>query len=362
MASLFSNVHSVPELFKEAVSIRIGSGIAGAWGSFDELVQENLKLECAGTVAHSQTTPIQASSIFDLASLTKILATTALYMKWHEEGKIRFDQVFPGQSFSFGQLLTHSSGLPAWKPFYESMVQQFGGREALLNSSHEERKKYFYDLVHQVPLESAPGSKILYSDLGFLYLSEFAEKLAQMDFSEIVQKEVWSKISQSGLHFRPLSSKTSANPSEVVYTEDCPWRGMLCGEVHDDNCWSMGGVSGHAGVFGSLNDVIAWSKALVSGDWVSPSTLKIFSRITTDSHSQRRAYGFDVPSQDGTGSTGTVFSPTATIGHLGFTGTSLWLDFDEGRFATLLTNRVHPKRDEPRIKELRQAFHRVAFK
>jgi CubicO group peptidase (beta-lactamase class C family) len=120
----------------------------------------------------------------------------------------------------------------------------------------------------------------------------------------------------------------------------------------------MGGVAGHAGVFGSINDVIAWVRALVEGKIAGFATLRKFSESQSDSFGARRALGFDVPAVDGTGSTGFVF-PSSSIGHLGFVGTSLWIDLDQGRFAILLTNRVHPSREDIRIRDLRRAFHQA---
>jgi CubicO group peptidase (beta-lactamase class C family) len=143
-----------------------------------------------------------------------------------------------------------------------------------------------------------------------------------------------------------------------MMTENCPWRGLLQGEVHDDNAWSRGGVAGHAGLFGRLQDVQHWIEALFSGLWVSRSTLRRFADVHVDSSGARRAHGFDVPSIDGSGSTGLSFSMNS-IGHLGFTGTSVWMDLDSGDFAVLLSNRVHPKRTDDRIRAVRREFHRI---
>jgi CubicO group peptidase (beta-lactamase class C family) len=139
-------------------------------------------------------------------------------------------------------------------------------------------------------------------------------------------------------------------------TEICPWRGRLQGEVHDDNTWSRGGKAGHAGLFGRLKDLELWIDSLLGGDFVSRRTLREFARVVTDSSGNRRAFGFDVSALDGSGSTGFAFSP-ATIGHLGFTGTSLWMDLDQGVYAILLTNRVHPVRTDDRIRQLRREYH-----
>ena len=358
-------MNPVKKLINDAVEMQIGSGIAAAWGSLDELSSGKFHSSFAGSVSHFSHEEIDANSIFDLASLTKILATTSLFMRLVEQGKVDLDSQYPGKPFTFKQLLTHSSGLPAWKPFYETMISKFGGAGEMVNVSISERKKYFYELVNQVPLENKPGEKIVYSDLGFLLLSQYVETLESGKyFCDWVKEQVWSGIKDCTLHFRPFVSRASdpsSLPSGIASTENCPWRGLLQGEVHDDNCWSMGGVSGHAGVFGSLKDVVAWIRALVTGEIVSVATLEKFTKMTTDTLGSRRAIGFDVPGLDGLGSTADVFSMNGTIGHLGFTGTSLWIDLDEGKFAILLTNRVHPSREDQRIRQLRRVFHQVAF-
>ena len=330
--------------------------MAAAWGSLENLAQGKCHFAVAGTESHFSKLPITPSTIFDLASLTKILATTSIFMRLVEEGRVDLNAFYPGKPFTFSQLLTHTSGLPAWKPFYESMIARFGGASELIKVSIPERKKYFYELVNQVSLENKPGEKIVYSDLGFILLAQYVETLVPGKlFCDSVRSQVWSGMSGCGLHFRPLLTRSLMGG--IAATENCPWRGLLQGEVHDDNCWSMGGVAGHAGAFGSLQDVVAWVRALTTGKMVSFATLEKFSKTVSDSSGCRRAIGFDVPSMDGSGSTADVFSP-GSIGHLGFTGTSLWIDLDLGRFAILLTNRVHPSRDDIRIRDLRRAFHR----
>lgn len=334
--------------------------MAASWGTLDELMRGNAHQVCVGTESHFSPNPITAHTLFDLASLTKILATTSFFMRLHELNRIRLDEPYPNQPFTFRQLLTHTSGLPAWKPFYESMKEKFGTAESLKSFSMTERKAHFYSLVNAVPLESSPGTRVVYSDLGFLYLSQYVETLEKEKyFCDQVKDLVWSQIEGCGLHFRP--GPTMAQTSGIAATEVCPWRGLLQGEVHDDNCWSMGGVAGHAGVFGSLNDVIAWARSLLTQSWVSPQTLETFSEIMMDSTGIRRAVGFDVPAGDGSGSTARVLSEFGTLGHLGFTGTSFWIDLAGNRFAILLTNRVHPTRDDSRIRELRRLFHESAF-
>jgi len=357
-------MNKVSELLDQAISQKIGSGIAAAWGDLSK--SNAAHVFYGGKESHAPNAlSIDPHTKFDLASLTKIVATTSLYMRWVDQGKMDIREPFPGHhhDFKFSQLLTHSSGLPAWKAFYETMITRFGGAHELAKVSLTERKKYFYEQLFATaaePLQQKPGEKIVYSDIGFLLLSHFAEIISHQHFDQVVQTEVWNRIfpKGEGFQFRPIHHRYIA--PGIAATEICPWRGWLQGEVHDDNTWSMGGVAGHAGVFGTLTDMLHWMHSLVEGRIASFKTLRQFSQPVLDTAGTRRALGFDLPPVDGSGSTAKAFSLN-TIGHLGFTGTSFWFDLDRGRYAILLTNRVHPSRDDNRIRDLRRQFHGVAF-
>jgi CubicO group peptidase (beta-lactamase class C family) len=289
--------------------------------------------------------------------LSKILGTTLLAMKRFEQGAFSLDSCpVQGRSFTGRQLLHHSSGLPAWRGFYELLIERFG--PGLHSVPIEERSRLFFSALDSVGEESAPGERIVYSDLGFLHLGRVLSSDLGADVARL-----WADSEGVGLHYRPVIRSTleerfasEAKGESVAMTEVCPWRGPLAGLVHDDNCYSMGGVAGHAGVFGTLPDLLAWIRGLFRGDFVSLATLREFSTPGSDGKGGRRALGFDCPSADGSGSTGFAFSPDS-IGHLGFTGTSLWMDPVSGNFAVLLTNRVHPTRDDVRIRAFRRAFH-----
>ena len=291
----------------------------------------------------SDALPVGEESTFDLASLTKILATTLLCMKKVETGELLLDS-------RLEELLTHRSGLPAWKPFYEAMRTRFGERLGII--PREDRIKHFNSLLDSVAMESPQQrGHVVYSDLGFLHL----ERLISANFEKDLMG-LYGRVPGLRLHYREASGLLVPDQSRYVMTELCPWRGPLQGEVHDDNTWSRGGMAGHAGLFGRLRDLELWVDAIFQEKFVSLKTLREFSRVVTDSSGNRRALGFDVPALDGSGSTGFVFSPS-TIGHLGFTGTSLWMDLDQGLFAILLTNRVHPGRTDDRIRLVRREFH-----
>jgi len=372
------------EILERAIQDRIGSGLAAAAGALDSsssiLQWPEVYL---GETSHDLTShdltdaikgPITPATKFDLASLTKILSITSLFMNWVDGGRVDLDQSLEHflpevtarhahlKPLTLFHLLSHTSGLPAWKPFYEEMRVHFGDQLPFLPIA--QRKDYFFELVFSTMPEISPGTKAVYSDLGFLILGAVAEKIGGKSLDQLAHEIVWNPIG-TGLQYRPVVTDTAGERARirqtgesVAATEDCPWRGLVQGQVHDDNAWSMGGVAGHAGVFGTLIDVKRWAQALLDGKIASPAVLKKFTTEVrlNDGSPSGRALGFDLPAKDGSGSTADAFFSTA-IGHLGFTGTSIWLDLDQGRGAILLTNRVHPSRDDLRIRNLRREFH-----
>jgi CubicO group peptidase (beta-lactamase class C family) len=353
----------VESLLKDAVKNRIGSGIAAGFGNLHHFSKPGVNHEIfVGVTSHlSNATLVGSNTLFDLASLTKILATTTLAMKRFEQGRLNLDASLEHPAklsqITVRELLTHSSGLPAWKPIYEEMKKHFG--EKLSEIEIHLRKQKFDELLSRIEPEFKPNEKVIYSDIGFLHLENFLSK----NFKSEVES-LWHAMGVSGLHFRPvftdaLSARllSEQKHEHILATENCPWRGLLVGQVHDDNAWSRGGVAGHAGTFGRLQDVRAWIEAVFLSGFFSKSTLSLFTKEAVSISGVRRALGFDLASVDGTGSTAFYFSKN-TVGHLGFTGTSLWIDLDSGDYAILLTNRVHPNRDDTRIRGLRREFHR----
>jgi CubicO group peptidase (beta-lactamase class C family) len=347
---------AVQEMLSSALQQGIGSGFAASFGKIDQISDGKSPNEIyLGKTGHiPQARAVDAETFFDLASLTKILATTLLAMIRVEKGSLDLDR--PGDwGLTPRDLLTHASGLPAWRPFYEGMRAEFGAE--LSRADIGTRQRRFDSLVDSfvsgLPSPLPERGKILYSDIGFLLLERILSSALDQDLSS-----VYSAKRGLQLHYRPSGCESLPALEQVMMTEQCPWRGLLQGAVHDDNAWSRGGIAGHAGLFGRLRDVQHWVEALFSELWVSRRTLRAFSKIDQDPSGSRRALGFDVPALGGVGSTGYSFSPNS-IGHLGFTGTSLWLDLDSGDYAILLSNRVHPSRGDDRIRRVRREFHEI---
>lgn len=304
---------------------------------------------------------VDLETVYDLASLTKIFCTAPLIWNAIERQWLSLnDEVgkfFPSAcepQLQIHQLLNHTSGWPAWNEFYKKITAQFGDQAP---TTSVERMTTLQSMVTQTPLENPTGTKIVYSDLGFLMLGWITEKIfddsLQSAFDRLIGREC-------GLKFMPIASAPQFDPNlNWAATEKCPWRlpegvAALQGQVHDDNCWSVGGVAGHAGLFGDLTSVCR-AIAFYYDHWVGPSTRDQVFAESASIDGQRRTLGWDMRSQDSP-SCGTRMG-LKTFGHLGFTGTSVWIDPEQSLAIVLLTNRVHPSRENIKIRKFRPLIH-----
>jgi CubicO group peptidase (beta-lactamase class C family) len=347
--------------------------------------------------------PMARDTIFDLASLTKVLATTPVIMKLVDEEKLNLDlslaEVLPKaalgdkRDLTLRLLLTHSAGLADWKPFYEK----------LRDHPLKDRKKLLREWIIEEPFAYEPGKGNLYSDLGFMLLEWVIEEKSGQTVPEYVQEYFYGPLGLKRTLFSPsplspparggederkggsrerggegrsLDSRSCPprrirgkdvpgihySREEFAATEDCPWRKrVLQGEVHDDNAWTLGGYSGHAGLFSIAEEVYVIAKMLREhylgkrDDYFKPETVREFFRRQEIVKASDWALGWDTRSLEGS-SAGKYFSRDS-VGHTGFTGTSIWMDLEKDVIAILLTNRVHPKRDNDKIKQFRPVFH-----
>jgi len=324
-------------------------------------------------------TPLQTNTIFDLASLTKPLATTIAVMMLVREKKIRLDDhvtrfvptsgVFGKHSVTFRHLLSHSSGLPAWKPYYEEIIKrEKAGRINFVAS--RAAKNYVVEQIHHEKPVSAPGAQGLYSDLGFILLGEVVEVVSGSSLDRFCLERIFKPLGLRSTAFVDLTQLRTRRlqPVEemIAPTENCPWRKkILCGEVHDDNAYAMGGVAGHAGLFSSARDIdyllARVGRCLLGKDSFLPQAM--VSEFLTKDESVKNstfALGWDTPSPTKSAS-GSYFSPRS-VGHLGFTGTSVWWDLEKHCHIILLTNRVHPSRKNEKIRDFRPHIHDLIMK
>jgi CubicO group peptidase (beta-lactamase class C family) len=324
-------------------------------------------------------TVLNANAVFDLASLTKPLATTMAIMHLVREKKVRLDDqvtrfvptygIFGKNVTTCRQLLNHSSGLPAWKPYYEEIVKlEKAGRIHFVASRAAHH--FVLEQIHREKPMQPPGKRALYSDLGFILLGEIVETISGTTLDRFCQERVFSPLGMRSTAFVDLTQLKTRRlePVEdlIAPTESCPWRKkILCGEVHDDNAYAMGGVAGHAGLFSSARDMhalIAYLNRCLHGQDSYLSAALVAQFLARDKAVPNSSYalGWDTPSSKDSAS-GQYFSPRS-IGHLGFTGTSIWWDLEKNCHVILLTNRVHPSRKNDKIKEFRPYIHDLIMK
>jgi CubicO group peptidase (beta-lactamase class C family) len=315
--------------------------------------------------------PMDPSTIFDLASLTKPLATTLGIMLLVNEKKVhlddrvtRFVPTFANTATKIRHLLNHTSGLPAWKPYYEGLISDVDSAgTGLIGSARA--KSYILEQIHREAPLSEPGAQALYSDLGFMVLGEIIETISGTNLDVFFHDRIAQRLKLRSTAFIDLTrcstSLSQFEEDEIAPTELCPWRKkVLCGEVQDDNAFAAGGVAGHAGLFSSAGDihkmVAQLDRCLQGRDSFLPQEL-IQEFFTKNDYVPGSTYalGWDTPAPEKS-SSGMHFSRT-TVGHLGFTGTSLWWDLEKNCHVILLTNRVHPNRNNERIKQFRPKIH-----
>jgi CubicO group peptidase (beta-lactamase class C family) len=305
--------------------------------------------------------PMTVDTVFDLASLTKPMATATALMLLVEAGRVRLDvpvgAYLPAfhsprtTSPTLRQLLSHCSGLPAWRPYYQAIDPSL---------PPPDRRRAVYAAVHHEPLIAVPGVTVQYSDAGFILLGELVETLSGTPFDEFCSREIFAALHLADIGFLNLARPQPAG-GPFASTESCPWRGrVLTGEVHDENAWVMGGVAGHAGLFATARQVWRFAQHLLDGlkgrAWlVSTPTVRAFAARQGLPEGSTWGLGWDTPTP-GKSSAGRYFAPTA-IGHLGFTGTSLWIDPGQEVVVVLLTNRVHPSRQRQGIRAFRPVIH-----
>ena len=315
--------------------------------------------------------PVTPDTVFDLASLTKPLATTTVMMALVARGRLAPDDPVgrwvpdlagtDKMAIPLSQLLAHVSGLPPWRPFGEWLLREHGPAFA----GTPEARSEVLRRIGWATLESARATSCVYSDLGFILLGWALEAAGAAPLDRLFADVVACPLELPRVFFAPVLAGLAAPfpvpLDQVAATELCPTRRrVLRGEVHDDNAYLLGGVAGHAGLFGTAAAVDAIVTALHTawrGGDGGPFDSAVVRRFWTVPRvpGSTRVWGFDTPSP--VGSSAGARPPARAVGHLGFTGTSFWLDLDEGVVVTLLTHRVHPSRWTTGIHAFRPALH-----
>ncbi|NGZ10703.1 MAG: class A beta-lactamase-related serine hydrolase [Nitrospira sp. LK70] len=323
--------------------------------------------------------PVSASTIYDLASLTKPLATVTSIALLIQQGDLRLEDTVAEHlqecagtvigSATLRDLLTHSSGLPGWRPFYERI-----NPEGEIPSSGEARNRAKQAMLKSIGAETPVydrGSRSLYSDLGFMLLGMIVERCSRRDLDCFFYDFI--TIPLNGLRIEYVLRErlneflaVASRDGGVAPTEIDRWRQgrLLCGEVHDQNAAALGGEAGHAGLFGNVDSVLA-----ITGEWLhayhgrkailDQGIVREFTRRQKPEVSSSWALGWDTPSMQS--SAGRYFA-SRSFGHLGYTGTSIWIDPVRELQVVLLSNRVHPTSENEAIKKFRPIIHDLVYR
>lgn len=342
----------------DAIAARAFPGCA-----FGVLAGGSVVLEDAlGRFTYEEDAPaVTPHTVYDVASLTKVAATTAAAMLLHQRGRLDIDmplgELLPGfvigraqgeraRHVKLGHLLAHNSGLPGYVEFFRTAVTPAALYRACL----------------ELPLEAEPGARAEYSDPGFILLGKALDVLTEECLASWVRREVFAPLGLASTGFCPApAARVAIPPTE----EDRTMRHRrIQGEVQDEHAWLLRGAGGHAGLFSNVPDLLRFAHEVLAATTASGSQAgasRLFEKATVELFAERqgpagssRALGWDTPSEES--SAGRFFSPRS-IGHLGFSGCSLWIDLDAAVAVVLLTNRTWPDRNSQLIREVRPAFH-----
>jgi CubicO group peptidase (beta-lactamase class C family) len=366
-----------------------GEGIAPALASFVLRGGAWIHESCHGEIPAPDPRPVTSEDLFDVASLTKVMATTSVAVQLVAEGWLDLDAPAATwlPAFSLGgrdritprHLLTHTSGLAGWRPLFErAMADPVAGKAflppserpaaAALAPAFARGEAILREAILTEPLEAPPGARAVYSDLGFLALGWILEAAGGDRLARLARRRVFEPLGLRRTRLvdgqDPVEAAAFVRAHAFAPTERCAHRHEVNqGAVNDDNAWSAGGGTGHAGVFSTAADVAAlgqaWLDALRGGHGVIPREARQFARRDPSLAESTRALGGDTPSAEGS-TIGTRLGrgKRGAIGHLGWTGCSLWIDLDAELVCVLLTNHCHPGgSDRARLNPFRARFH-----
>jgi CubicO group peptidase (beta-lactamase class C family) len=320
--------------------------------------------------------PMTEETLFDIASLTKSVGTALAVMQLCAQGMIDLDEKVSAYVPEIGDeakkpitvrdLLANTSGLPSWRPYYKEVTAHPGSVDP----------QVVYRRILDEPLEVPKGTAEIYSDLGYMLLGWVLERVTGEPLECVFARLVFAPLGLVSTGFlkdapgEVESGEARGGPCRphapaIASTEWCPWRGrVLTGEVHDENCYVMGKVAGHAGLFSTARELDRIAEELMKGYYGDSAVfgtegVRTFLRRQTIVKGGTWALGWDTPSPVGSAS-GRYFSKNS-FGHNGFTGTSIWMDLDRGVAVVFLTNRIHPTRAREGIRRLRPAVHNAVM-
>jgi serine-type D-Ala-D-Ala carboxypeptidase len=353
MPDEISHFETVYKVLRNAINAHAFPGCA-----FGVLAGGQIVLSDAlGCFTYNEDSPVvEPHTVFDVASVTKVASTTAIAMLLHQRGQLDVDtplgDLLPGfvvgrdsarraRQVTIRHVLAHNSGLPGYVEFFRSVTTSAD----------------LYRTCLELPIETVPGERIEYSDPGFILLGKALEVLTREELPEFAWKEIFQPLGMTATRFAPASEQKPLIPPTEIDNQLRHRR--IQGEVQDENAYILHGAAGHAGLFSNAADLLKFAGEILGNSGDGSQTL--FSNDTVETFAKRqgpagssRALGWDTPSQES--SAGQYFSPHS-VGHLGFSGCSLWIDLDASVAAVLLTNRTWPDRQCQLIREVRPLFH-----
>lgn len=311
------------------------------------------QLAAVGHYGMDDSRPVDTATVYDIASLTKVVGLTTICMMLLQEGQLdldapveRYVPAFKGPNkdkVTIRHLLTHSSGLPDWRPLYTEATTRIGALA----------------LTDTTPLKTEPGTKEVYSDLGAIVLTQVVERITGQRIDAVLQERLFEPLGMRHTRYLPPPEWKD----RIAPTERSQDGTIIRGTVHDENAWRLGGVSGHAGLFSTGPDLVRFATWLLD-QWhgrppsaagrqpqLPPDLVRAWTSRQNLVPGSSRTLGWDTPSGPNS-SAGTKLGPL-TFGHTGFTGTSMWIDPERDLFIILLTNRVHPTRENNRLSRVR---------
>jgi len=363
-------------LDKAIANAEIPGAVVIASRRYGDEVLEHVSVR-GSAVLRPERLPMARDTIFDLASLTKVMATTAALMRLVQDSTVSLDDPAAKYLPHFGErgkeavtvrhLLTHASGLKPWRAFHELLLEKERKTGARIIGTREARD-FVLDRIYRSSLVHDPGAAAVYGDLDFIVLGALVEAVTREPLDAWCTERIYRPLGLAQTFFVRAAPGDGLPPESArrrfAATEVCPWRGrVVWGEVHDPNASVMGGVAGHAGLFATAADVHRFGQQMLDcwhgrSDAFAPEVVRAFFTRQHLPKDSDWAIGWDTPTP-GASSSGQHFSPES-VGHLGFTGTSIWIDLRQEAVVVMLTNRVHPIARRSQFK-LRPLVHDLAM-
>lgn len=343
----------IDKLIISAIQDSVFPSAALLFGKGDKVIY----CKAFGNYTYDTSSPkVKTNSIYDLASVSKVVGTTSAAMLLVDSGKLNLDDFIitylpefnnnGKDKITIRNLLVHNSGLSSFKRYYD----KFSTGEEVINDIMNDK------------LNSEPGEKFVYSDLGMITLQKVIEKISDQSLDKFLKENIFKPLEMNQTMYSP----SKALKNKCVPTEDDNfWRmRLLQGEVHDERAFMLGGVAGHAGLFSTVDDLSHFALMMNNNGMFKGKRIlssKIIDEWTTKQSNQSdRGLGWDTKALEGYSSAGIKFS-NKSFGHTGFTGTSIWIDKETKLFAILLTNRVHPTRANKKISKFRPLIHDAIY-